>query len=451
MKPGVPALLSLAVLAACGGAPPPASSVGGVRFSFHAQPARTLSLVLPSICADFSLAPYSIDAGGAHQPAGGIVHVSQSAPGQTAFVAGCVDGAPAVPGDDWGYLVTASNWHLCDPNAPLDASLAAYLQSHQLTLAQLLASFSPQVATTSVDLDCKAGLDVAAPVTVAVSVPLEGRTGYVDIAVQVDVTEVEVGCKQGDVDAQGWLHFGESATLAEGGKIPLGFLGLAAAQGGHLSPVDPGSLQQYAGAVTFAAQTTGYYTGMLQLPEPAASQTTQLELVQGFAGACPPGQAWVQTQAVACNTTVQLGGAAPAVATRPGLADVFEVLAGTGWVEATLRAGLGVELRAGFGGAALSSWDPATSTATVHANALQLSSLLFAGQAVLGVYPRTGRFGRLLVVTAGTGGVVVHQVQVGPAGWSDAGALPTATLSTSELHALGLYTSTAGCQPQTGG
>ncbi|MBS2023116.1 MAG: hypothetical protein JST92_11935, partial [Deltaproteobacteria bacterium] len=272
------AATAVLALAACSKQPPAASgNHGSVKLAFQTLGQQQSALPLPQLCATCTIAQYSIDpVTGAHTSAGAPVVITETAPGQTASILGCIDsGAPGV--NDWGYVVTATDWTMC-PGQTLDPALAAYLSAHGFaTFADFAATFAPQVATSAAELDCQAGLDTDAEVSVDVSIPIESQAGYVDISVNVNTSQVIVGCKEADLDSStGDLNYGLADSNEATPPTLHGIIGLT--QGAPLAQFDS-QLHQ--------ATYTQTYAGQLA---PPAAGTILLQSLMPDLATCAAGQ-----------------------------------------------------------------------------------------------------------------------------------------------------------------
>ncbi|MBS2023817.1 MAG: hypothetical protein JST92_15545, partial [Deltaproteobacteria bacterium] len=453
-------LAAAALLCACGQSAPeggrPLQAPGQVKLAFDtrlppvtAQPASgsgSAPLLLPAICADFTLTPYSIDASGHHAQAGDPIQISETAAGTTAFIGGCTDSSA---GDDWGYVVSATHWHLC-PGDVLSQGFTDYVGAHfGGDVDAFLATLSPQIATSSIDLDCQAGKDIDADISVDVSVPIASSAGYVDIGVSVDVSQQSVGCKQADFGADGTLHFGEAAQYPQGQAAPLGFTGI-----GLLTPTldpdltpgaapDAASVDQFAGVVTLGNTSTAFYTGTL-----AVSGGASYDVLQAFAPQCGDGMYYAQTQAVECDTRATQGAqGAWSAQTYAGLADVLMVVPGRLWVSARVGQANTLLLTTGTGSAAsdasvpASAWNPLTLRQVLDFGA--------QGLTLLGVWPNQEQPSDLVaLVDDGSGpGYIDVSFDAGAGTWSldRRGATSLDGMSASDLASLGLFQQTNGC------
>lgn len=446
------ALALAGLAAACGaGNDGAAASKGNVKFTFDTKP-RSLTLSLPAICADFTLTPYSIDANGAHQPAGAPITISETTPGATAFIAGCIDGAPAVSGNDWGYAVTATNWHLCNPNAPLDAGLQAYLAQHGLTMAQFIATFSPQTATSAFDFDCKAGYDVPAPISVNVTVPVESSAGYVDISLDVNVHEVEIGCKKADVDPNNaaLINFGSSfaGPRKDGVVFPDGAVAGDAQQLVH----------QWASFNTQGQMGYQFYTGQAAMPSGVNADGTPATttLTQTFFTPCATGE-YVNSHQPICNTVAtaaipedQFHAGTPAsVNTTASLADAF-VASAAGMAWATVANGV-ITIHTTLTSATI---PPNTSPQAVSAYNVVLPAQAIpvpAPYAVVSVAPSGQAPFAFVVVVQDASGAQFWVTLVWDAtaqqwvGKNPPGVKPVAGLTADQIQCLNLFGTAQGC------
>lgn len=260
-----------------------------------------------AICAHFSLQPYIPSSSGTPTPSGGPVTFTSTASNDndaSAFtdqVLGCIDGTPDAAGDNWGYIVTATDFTDCASGNPLT-------------------NVSPQTVTFNVAFDCKAGLDVSVPMHAQVAVSDANQAGYVDISAGVNATEVQIGCKQADISStDGLLHFGES-FISSDGSIAQGLVGL-----------DTGDPSQFGGDIhgASASQVDTYYTGDIN---PAAVHT----VYQTFLNPCADGTSeYADTNHAQCvsNNSGQAAG------TVAELADVFAEVPGQGFAAVSVVSG----------------------------------------------------------------------------------------------------------------
>ncbi len=207
--PRIAPLLMAATLISCsaGNHGPVTGAAGQIKLSAKASPQlATSSGTAPLVCAAFSLQPYSLDASGAQTLAGAPVTLTSVAANQTDTIAGCIDQGTSGPNPNWGYLVTATHFVDC-------------------TTGQLIPGLSPSTVTGNYPVDCQAGIDVSLPIVVNVSIAQANNAGYVDISAGVNATDVQVGCKQADIQQDG-EHFGES-YIDPNGNILQGLVGIS--------------------------------------------------------------------------------------------------------------------------------------------------------------------------------------------------------------------------------
>ena len=355
---------------------------GSVQLTLSASKQGTLG---DELCGTFTLTPFSLSAAGVQTQAGAPwVVQSGSAP-----VLGCLDTQGGAA--DFRYLVTATGFFDCRTHAPVDAW--------------------PAAQTFTVDVDCRGGMDVSAHVTAQVSLEEPGTGGYVDISAGVAGDEVVVGCKQADLDAQGSLHFGQSALRPEGAARPQAWTGLSASL----------PLRQWSG-VTFApGQVDYYFTGVVQ-PGTGPISVVQSLVMQP----CAATETAVQTRAPLCVTRVDAG----VVSTAAQLADVVESVPGEGFLAAAIAGPHQLQLyfsAAGPGG----QWDP-----------LATATLLDLGEpTLLGLYPHPP--GLTVLVQQGDALGFVPVARDAAGAWS-AGAVQAFPGNAEAQAAAGLFTG-PGC------
>lgn len=429
-------VLALSVLACEKPSQSPAQGgKGKVRMAFSTAPASSSGLVLPAICGTFTLTPFQI-ASGQLVAAGDPIVVQETAPGQTGFIAGCIDSTAS--GNDWAYTVSATGWAPCDPNAPLDPSLSAYLAAHHLTLQQFLASISPGTASTEVQLNCTAGLDVAAQVSVDVSVPVENAAGYVDISVSVNATEVEIGCKQAEFQSN-VLHFGSSWMGAIGASAPDGVWGISS---------NGSATQQFTGQVT-AGQLDQYDTGLMTFAGPGPTT-----IVQTFTPHCA-GYFGAASQPLCTTTALYTSGPkAPHATTIASIADAYISEPEHGWATATVQADQSTLLiNTGLSLSYIPS-GPSPSNAT-PAVADQLAPTFFSDPSIAqftGLWPALDAYGFVFTYLDASGaGLWGHLLfDAMSSTWSLGAVHPLSGMSDALASCVGLFgQGTAGCQGNT--
>ena len=390
--------MSIVLLAAACARTPAPGHAGSARFSL--QP-RSAGLSAP-LCADFSVTPFALTAGGLASPAGApVVIIAQAGQAATAAVVGCIDSLPS-PANDWSYLVTASHFTDCAGNPYPGASQAPITQT--------------------VAIDCQAGLDVVAKIAVDVPVVQAGQGGYLDVTVTVGATQVQVGCKQADVDPGGQLHFGhawmQSASIA---GVPA-----------SLTQVTPGALTQFGSTVFEGGQSDLTFAGLLTLPASGAT------VVQSFAPACGPGQMLLATQAGTCVTDAALPNQA---STQTFLADVLAIWPNEGSVVARMKLPDTVELWTSLGAPALQP--PAS-----NANPLSQHQLLGLGVPLLGLWPSKAHSEEMFALVQSSTGAALITLTLDPISglWSAAAPVPLTSYTAAQLAALGVF-GQGGCVP----
>ena len=411
--------LMLLGLAACHRPAPSDPHAGKVQMKLVAKGYAPVATA-PSVCAAFSLTPYSLDASGAQALAGAPVTINSSANGVTPIL-GCV----ATPGvsPDWRYLVTASQFVDCNTQQPI-------------------AGLSPAVESFTVDVTCVPGQDVSASVVANVSIPVANDAGYIDVSVSVNATTQQSGCKVADIDGSGQLHFGQSWVQEGAGTIPSAYTGLgfytAPAQTGVAAPA--GSVRQFVGAVSKGSQTDAFFTGLLQLP--AAPQSTTL--VQAFVPPCPDGQMNVRPQPVECVTQAALPSA---VSTQVKIADVLVEWPGRGAVSASITGQSQISLYTSQGGPHLGTLVPPV---TGYDGLTQTQVLDLSPRTAIGLYGSLVHAAELLAVvqdaTLGPS-LVVLTLDEGTGRWSAGSPLALSSFTVAQQQAFGLF-GQGGCFPE---
>ncbi|MBS2023815.1 MAG: hypothetical protein JST92_15535 [Deltaproteobacteria bacterium] len=291
---------------------PPAGPSGGVNLKFKSA-SNALTIGVPDLCPTFTLTPYSISSG-TYTAAGDPITVQETHPGQTEFIAGCVDtsdNTATPPANDWSYAVSASGWAFCGSFAtPADLAaagyndLADYLTAHNMTLADFFATISPQTAVGQLDFNCVAGKDVNASISVDVSITFQSSAGYVDISVSVNTHEVSIGCKMADFDQHAGdgsiINFGAAQTDQQS-NLTNYTVGLS----GQLSPTG-----QFHDEIHSGGDYTQTDTGQLGAPT-AASQ-----ILQTFESACTQGTVFHGTLVPTCDTEIPGDGSAPSTSAQ---------------------------------------------------------------------------------------------------------------------------------------
>ncbi|MBS2023816.1 MAG: hypothetical protein JST92_15540 [Deltaproteobacteria bacterium] len=427
-------------LADPGGAEPggpgtfPAERRGYVKLAASLRANTTGGLVLPDICATFTLTPYAIN-NGQLTLAGAPFVVVESAPGEVSFISGCIDSTPS--GDDWSFGVSATGWTLCDPTAQLSAGLQSYLLEHGLSMAQFLATFTPQTAVSQLDVNCQAGLDIVAPLQVSVSVPLETEVGYVDLSAQVDAHAVTIGCKDADRDSNdpALLDFGSSLESAlPAGSPSFGVVAMAGATPQH----------QFQSVVQSGQVQTQTWAGQLAFPAAPA------QVLQTFIPACDG--VFQASQQPTCTTQVAPG-QSPEVSTSAGLANAFLSTASSMTWATLAPDGASVTLQTTHAPAQPLSAGTTASSAT-GASALLAAQTVAApaGSTFLGVWPSGANPNDLVVllVDASSQQTWATLSQGATHAWSLSAAQAVSGLTPSQVSCLGLFGAGAsGCVPAT--
>ncbi len=416
-------LVAALLTAACGGAPPGAGGGGQVRLS-----ATTLAQGPgpASVCAAFTLQPYALGAGGARTLAGSPVTIHSVASSQTDAILGCVDN-PAVSGNDWGFLVTASGFNDCgSPALPIPG-------------------LSPSIVTGDYPVDCLAGRDIALPIAVGVSISQANAGGFVDISVTVNSSTVQTGCKQADVHAAGGatlLNFGQSVIdpagqLAGGALVPHpGLLGLSSS----------GVPRQWGGNVSAGAPSEDtYYTGQLDI-----TATPAITLLQTFApDNCGAGQEYAGSHHAQCLTTSQ------PPSTQALLADVFIAAPGVGFVSASIASPTTITLysvqSAGAGQPRFMDSTAGSPPPTLGFNGgMSTQTLTIQGRTLSGLYIDRSTANQLLAMAVDATGVPAYAtVSVAAGSWSIGAFNPLSGLSAAQSSCLGLFTASEGCLSPT--
>ncbi|MBS2025546.1 MAG: hypothetical protein JST92_24370 [Deltaproteobacteria bacterium] len=430
------AVTALAALACAACSPQPAQVSGKagqarINFATQARRADTSGVALPDICGTFTLTPYQL-VNGQHVAAGAPIVIDETHPGQTAFIAGCVDSTAS--GDDWSYSVSATGWALCDPNAALDPSLTSYLSAHGLTIEQFLATISPGTATTEIDFDCQAGKDVPADISVNVSVPLESSAGYVDISVSVNTTEVTVSCKDADF-SDNPLHFGSSWLGQPGQTAPDAVWGISA---------NAGTTHQFTGQVTNGVLDQ-FDTGTLSFDTPGSTT-----IVQTYAPACDG--YYTATAVPQCTTTAVVRLPKKGTNTTASLADAYIASSADGWAAANVQAGQGsVSIAYATTFSPIPSGPANTSASPAIADTLHQQVFSDPNIAQFtGLWPALDQYGFVIAYLDQSGtpmwGHLIYDAASG--GFILSGAHPLSGISTALEDCLGLFGhGQTGCQP----
>jgi hypothetical protein len=295
---------------ACGGGGASGNGQGQVRL---AAATRLTAQAAAALCGTRTLQPYSLDAAGDLTLAGAPATFRSNAASGTDAILGCEDNGAA--GNNWGYVVTATGWNDCG------------------NPAVSLAGVQPPVVSGNFPIHCGRGIDTPLPITIDVSIATPNDTGYIDIAVTVNSTTVQTGCKQADINAaSGSLHFGES-YIDPLGAIHGGLLGLNA-----------GTPAQYAGSINPGAPSRDtFYTGQVG---PGVIPSL---LFQTFLDKCAAGE-YADRSHAQCVTTYAGAGSAPV--TSNALADVFLADPAWGYASATILADGSLQLYSSGGGGA---------------------------------------------------------------------------------------------------
>jgi hypothetical protein len=398
-----------ALLAACGAghASNKPANQGQVRLSAKTLISAPVTIPAPAataVCGTITLQPYSLDAAGNMTLAGAPVTFASTATGGTDEILGCIDDGSA--GNNWGYLVTASAWNDC-------ASPANALNNVQ-----------PPIVSGNFPVHCGKGVDTALPITVDVSIATPNSAGYIDIAVTVNSTTVQTGCKAADINPlTNNLNFGES-YIDPKGVIHDGLVGL-----------DVGEPTQYAGSVNAGVNGKDtYYTGQVG---PAVIPGL---LFQTFLDNCPTGgDEYGDHSHAQCVTTT--GGAAPA--TSNALADVFFADPIWGSASATIQADGSIGLYSNV--AATTIEDASVTPAAVGFNTVAAQSIAApaAPASYTGIYLDRSTAHQFLVAGLDATGAPFYATLSQAAGsWSlgAAAALP----SIGEQQCMGLFQSKGG-------
>ena len=421
----IQALALLALAAGCAkqtGSQPPGKTT--FTFNNHARvPADATSAKRaspPDVCATFNIQPMSLDSTGKPTSAGAAATIVETATtGNTATIEGCIDSTSS--GNDWAYLVTATDFVDCATGAAIDG-------------------VSPATVAGYYPFDCEAGLDVPVDIEIDVSIATPNAGGYVDISATVNATEVEVGCKQADFDGN-VLHFGESWQSTAGDTAPDGLWGLASS-----GPAP----QQWAGQVTAAGSMLQYYTGQFELDAPG-----QAAIVQTLMPASCD-NAYVAADQPICTTTATatlgLNGEAnpaPTASTTAGLADALAVYPGSGWAAASIQPGGASVL---ISGTATTTPIPASATPTQNSpadqDALTATLTNFADPSVAqftGIWPELDQLGFVFTFVDGSGDFEWGELNPTGSGWAISGEYPLASTSPDLLACVGVFGSKGGC------
>ena len=398
----------LCSLAACSPHSADQQSNGKVKFS-----AKAIAVVggglagKQAVCADFTLQPVSINAAGNQTPAGTPVSLSSTGASQTDAILGCIDAQDAAISPNWGYQVTATHFVDC-------------------TTHLAIPGLSPSVAFTNATVQCTAGKDMPLDIAVNVSIATPNAGGYIDISVNVNETDVQVGCKDADF-VKGMLHFGESYIDPKGG-IPMGLIGL-----------DTGAPQQWAGTVLASAGgVDSYYTGAI---DPVASQTGFV--YQTFVSACANGQQYADAHHAQCVTDVKPGSAT----TVASLADAF-MESVNGFAAASVSADQGtINLISNYSGPPLlgdasvpkTNFNQGTKPASVSLTAPDKFTGVYVDQSTADLFLATALIGPAPGVPS------VTTLTFGATGWVLGAWKPLSNYTSAQISCHGLFTSPAGC------
>ncbi len=408
-------LLAAVAAAACGGngSGQPGPTIGQLKSGSVQVRAvcSTPSPVLPKICGDFTLTPYSLDADGTPTRAGEPLHVSSTTVGGTLTITGCLD----TPGtaNDWEYLVNATNFAACPGEPALPAG----------------SNITPASVSTVVAINCQAGLDVAAAITVEVSVPVANNAGYVDINATVNATPVMVGCKTpDDGNHDGIFNFGES-WVGAAADAPHGVWGHTQ------SPANV--FQQWSGQAGTADNTDQYYTGTVN------TNTGVPYLLQTLVPRCASGQGYSGTSIPGCVTPIS----ASTFTVNATLLEAFEQV-GSAWAAAGV-VGNQVRLTTSAAGYNYIPAGPTpTAYATPHNNVVTLSTLPApSGTTFQSVYPYRGGPGLGFVVTFLDASSVAswNTVEYVAGVWKTTHSGTIGGTSATLLNCLGIYSTADAC------
>ena len=397
-----------------------AGKPGQVKLSAKASPQLATSTgTAPLVCASFSLQPYSLDASGDQTLAGAPVTLTSVAASQTDTIAGCIDQGPTGPNPNWGYLVTATNFVDCTSGAAIPG-------------------LSPSTVTGNYPVDCQAGIDVSLSIVVNVSIAQANSAGYVDINAGVNATEVQVGCKQADIQQDG-EHYGES-YIDPNGDILQGLVGMD-------TTLIAGPAQ-FGGTVTGnpSPTTDTYYTGIID-------PTTITTIFQTFLTSCPAkGQEYADTdhaQCVSDNGSNKGENGIPD--TQASLADVFLEDPTNGYYISASLSGNAIVTYQSTDEANV--MDATTDPVTLGYNDLQQNSIAApTGYTFTGIYVDQSTADQLLLTATNSMGVPGYFTLAFP--WKGLAPDPSAQLYTplfnplpdsSTQACLGLFASPSGC------
>ncbi len=379
-------------------------------------PTNSSDTATETVCAQFSLQPYAPAADGTPQPSGSpIVFTSTAANANDASaytdqILGCIDGTPDGDGFNWGYIVTVTDFTDCEGN----------------TL-----SVSPTILTLNVPVNCEAGIDVEVPIHADVAIATPNLGGYVDISAGVNATDVQIGCKQADINSNdNLLHFGESYISTDGGT-QQGLVGL-----------DTGIPTQFGGWVSGvpATDVDTYYTGDI-------SPTAVSTIYQTFLSPCASGAEYADTDHAQCVTT-GANGATGAIGSNPStvaeLADAFAEVPGQGFAAVSVT-GNGLTIYSSMGATGPNIMNAAVSPFVPSYNVITTTNLgPYTGETITGVYiDQSTPLQFLVAATVGSTPEYATLSYTGtPAAWT-LGSFSAPTAQTIQCN--GLYAAPASC------
>ena len=366
------------------------------------------------VCGTFSLQPYIPQADGTPQNAGNpVVFTSTAANANDASavtdqILGCIDGTNDNAGYNWGYIVTVTDFTDC--------------------MGTALTDVSPSTTTVNVPVECMASIDVPVSIHVSVAVSAQSTGGYVDITAGVNATDVQVGCKQADIDPNdGLLHFGESYIDPNGNTFP----GLVA--------LDEGTPTQFGGTVNGSVGTDTYYTGDIA---PTAVHT----IYQTFLSPCSNGTSeYADTNHAQCvsDNSGTPGG------TLAELADAFVEVPGTGFAAVSVTSTGGLQIYSGSSNPGDPNIMNVTPTVVTDFNTLLAQTILatdasLTGFTVTGVFvDQSTPYQFVIAAVTKPGGTPEYATLSYASGaWSlSSFAVPTQ----QEITCTGLYSTPASC------
>ncbi len=407
-------VVGLLCAAACSSKAPSADQPRGTLKISSSATSYSTAAGPAEVCGTFSLQPYIPQADGTPQNAGSpVVFTSTAANANDAAavtdqILGCIDGT----NDNTGTTGATSS---PSPTSPTASGTA-------------LTDVSPSTTTVNVPVECMAGIDVPVSIHVSVAVSAQSTGGYVDISAGVNATDVQVGCKQADIDPNdGLLHFGESYIDPNGNTFP----GLVA--------LDTGTPSQFGGTVNGSVGTDTFYTGDI-------AQSAVHTIYQTFLSPCSDGTSeYADTNHAQCvsNNSGNPDG------TLAELADAFVEVPGTGFAAVSVTSSGGLQIYSGSsnpGNPNIMNVTPSVVTGfnTLLAQTINATGASLTGFTVTGVYvDQSASYQFVVAAVTNPGGTPEYATLSYASGaWSlGAFAVPTQ----HEITCTGLYSTPASC------